>query len=174
MKKKIHRRILVAAWMVLLPCAAAAQEGLFDESSLGKNGRSAYQTLLKVKLFAIGGIGYSGDTSDGERAFDILLEERDALTAFKSLTEKATIEGGMYGLLGLKLNECDCFEKEREDFRKTRTSETNAEVFRIQFGCEYSAAETNNDKHLAFDLVFEGFEQFMQIKLKQRQYRKNL
>jgi hypothetical protein len=93
-----------------------AQENVFDDSVLSENGKQAYQTLLKMDTFAIGGIGYGGSTSKGEEALIILLKEKEAISALKELAEKALPEGGLYGIFGLKVLKCDCFNVEFEKF----------------------------------------------------------
>ncbi len=95
-----------------------AQDKNFDESVLSANGKNAYQNLLNEELFAFGGIYESGETSDGEKAFDILVEEQEAISAFKSLVKNAKPEGGLYALFGLRMLKCDCFKKEIENFKK--------------------------------------------------------
>ena len=111
--KFINRKFV---WLILslfvLSIQANAQEKTFDESVLSDKGKQAYQTLLKVDLFALFGISYSGETSKGELALDDLLTEKESTNAFKSLIKNATPEGGLYALLGLKMLNCDCFKEE--------------------------------------------------------------
>jgi len=150
--------LILSLFVFLLP--AMAQNKTFDQTVLSESGKQAYQTLLKIKLFAIGGIGYGGETSEGEKVFDILLEEKEAISAFKSLVRSGTIEGGMYGLFGLKMTDCNCFQQEFTDFKKSRTFENNKEAFASQAGCSFYQAETNPDKDFAVDyIVSKGFDQ---------------
>jgi len=159
----------------LFAAHVVAQDKPFDESVLSDGGKQSYQTLLKAKLFAIGGIGFGGKLSDGEKAFDILFDEKESLAAFKSLVRTATLEGGLYGLLGLKINDCDCFNKEYDDFKQSRLSPNNKELFTTASGCTIIPAETTEDKRLVIEYVVEkGFENFKSMKVREREYRKTL
>lgn len=174
--KFINRKFV---WLILsltmLSIQANAQAKTFDESVLSESGKQAYRTLLKIKLFAIGGIGYSGETSDGEKVFDVLLEEKEAGLAFRSLIKNGTIESGMYGLFGLKISGCYCFEQEFADFKKSKTSENNKETFDSQSGCSLTKAKTNSDKEFVIDyIVSKGFDQLANWKKKLIEQRKGL
>ena len=91
-------------WLILslifISSQAIAQEKIFDELILSESGKQSYQKLLKINLFAVGGIGYGGVTSEGEKAFDVLVEEKESTAAFKSLVKNATVEGAFYGIFG--------------------------------------------------------------------------
>ena len=117
--KFINRKFV---WLILslivFSLQANAQEKTFDESILSDKGKQAYQTLLKVDLFALFGISYSGETSKGELALDDLLKEKESTNALKNLIKTATPEGGLYALLGLKMLNCKCFKEELENFKK--------------------------------------------------------
>src|SRR4051812_927444 len=87
-----------------LSLTSLAQSVAPDSTALLSNsGKQAYQKLLKVELFAIGGIGYAGQISVGESELDILLKEEGAVPAFKQLIQDAPIEGALYGLVGLSV-----------------------------------------------------------------------
>ncbi|HQU84988.1 MAG TPA: hypothetical protein PKY59_17745 [Pyrinomonadaceae bacterium] len=146
-----------------------AQEKTFNESVLSEKGKQAYLNLLKVELYAVGGIGYGGETSNGVIFFDVLLEEKEAISAFKNLVNKGTIEGATYGLLGLKMLDCDCFSFEVEKFKTERLSEKNKEVFSFQAGCSWFEGKTANDKKIFFDLYLsEGLEKEAKLKNQQK------
>jgi hypothetical protein len=107
-------------WLILslavFTLQTMAQEQTFDDSVLSENGKQAYQTILKVEMFAIGGIGEGGTISKGEEALNILIREKESILALKYLVKKATPEGGLYALFGLKELNCECFEKELKTF----------------------------------------------------------
>jgi hypothetical protein len=103
--------------VIVLATQATAQQSSLDELMLTEKGKAAYQTLLKVDLFAIGGIGYGGSTSEGEEALDVLLDEKKAVNAFRSLVTSATPEGGLYALFGLRALKCECFKEEVENYK---------------------------------------------------------
>lgn len=161
--------LVVVIAIIAFASPLSAQEKTFDDSALTVSGRQAYQSLLKVKLFAIGGTGYSGEISNGERSFDLLLSESHSLSAFRSLVKEATIEGGMYGLLGLMIAGCDCYNDESSHFLSVRTDERNKESFKTQSGCLVGIANSSDEKAQMLNyLVAEGFEQFKEMKLRQR------
>ena len=165
--KFINRKFI---WLILILAAFSfslnAQEKDFDDSVLSEKGKQAYQTLLKVDLFAVGGIGYGGETSKGERAFDILIEEIEADSAFKTLVKNGTLEGGMYGLFGLKVIDCDCFQSEFEAYKKEKISnDKNEEKFSMMAGCSYFEAKNKADKEFVIDyIISNGFEQMAESK----------
>jgi hypothetical protein len=155
--KSLNRKIaLLILNLLMFSLQASAQEKTFDESVLSENGQKAYQALLQTQLFAMDGIDYSGESSDGKDALYELLKEGKAksILAFKSLVKEATIEGGLYGLVGLKMWRCDCFQAELESFRLTKTSETNKERLRYQSGCiVHFNLEKSEDKKKFIDYL---------------------
>jgi hypothetical protein len=107
----------------LLAGQAVAQEKAFDPSVLSAEGNQGYQALLKVDTFAIGGIGYAGSTSVGEKSLDVLIGEDRAVSVLKRLIDTATPEGGLYAVLGLKTLKCDCLDTEVKRFNARTFSE---------------------------------------------------
>ena len=91
----------------------AAQESEFSVVELSKNGRMAYEKLVNVGMFAVGPVGFGGQTTDGELALHVLLTERNATRALKSLVKVASLEGRLYGLFGLRLNDIDAQRRKR-------------------------------------------------------------
>jgi hypothetical protein len=96
----------------------AAPRSEFDVAKLSDDGRNAYQKLLNVRLFAIGGVGFGAQTSTGELALHVLLNEKEATAALKSLVHDATPEGSLYGLLGLRLSNLAVFKVEVENYQE--------------------------------------------------------
>lgn len=115
--KFINRKFV---WLILslivFSLQTNAQSRTFAKPVPKDTVEQAYQTLLKVDLFAIGGIGYAGQISDGEKALKVLLEGEESITDLKSLVKDATPEGGLYALLGLRMLKCECFEEEVKNF----------------------------------------------------------
>ena len=97
-----QKAFFIILGLLIFSISANAQDKTFDVSVLSEKGRQAYQKLLKVELFAVDGIGYGGQSSEGYIAFNALLVEdkKNAIKTFKSLVKDATVEGGLYGLLG--------------------------------------------------------------------------
>jgi hypothetical protein len=167
----MKRAIFVPILFILLLVPCSAQDKTFDESVLSDRGKLVYRALLELKLFEIGPVGFSVESnnrissndriSEAEKLFRALLEEEEAVLAFKSLVKNATIEGGMFGLLGLKVTGCNCFEQEFADFKKSRTSEDNKEMFSIRTGCVLIGAKTKSHKEAAIDhIISEYFDYF--------------
>ncbi len=59
-------------------------------------------TLKKASLFCIGGFGYVGTISPGEKALRELMKRTDAKQALIKLLDEATPEGQMYALGGAR------------------------------------------------------------------------
>lgn len=163
--------ILSLILFMVFSISCFGQDKPFDESVLSENGKQAYQTLLKIQLFAIGGIGYSGAISEGDKAFDILLEDKEAVSAFKSLIKKATIEGALYGLFGLKMVDCSCYREEFINFKKARISKGNNEKLSFQAGCNFSEFEKSADKEFFIDYM-ESNNYFEQLVIYKKQRNK--
>lgn len=89
----------------------------FNVIELGQNGRKAYEKLLNAGLFAVGPVGLGAQTSEGELALHVLLAEKEATRALKSLINVASPEGSLYGLLGLRLADMGAFRLEAENFK---------------------------------------------------------
>jgi hypothetical protein len=53
-------------------------------------------------MFAIGGVGYGGQTTPGEVTLDYLLQQKDPEQYFLSLITGADSPGKLYALYGLK------------------------------------------------------------------------
>lgn len=98
--------------------AAPAQSPEFSPWQLSPKGRAAYEALLDARLFAVGGIGFGGQIEVGEKALRELLEEPEARAALESLARRATREGGLYALLGLRVKGFDSFAAEARRFRE--------------------------------------------------------
>jgi hypothetical protein len=110
--KFINRKFV---WLILslivFSFQVQAQSKGFNESILSDTGKQAYQNLLKADIFALGPIGASARTSDGELALDILVREKEVVSSLKSLVENATPEGALYALFGLRKLKSDSFEQ---------------------------------------------------------------
>jgi len=112
--KLINRKFV---WLILslivFSLQTKAQGTAFEKPVSKDDPKQAYQTLLKVDLFALGGTGYSGEIFRGEKALSVLLEDGEkSIEALKSLVKDASPEGGLYALIGLHALKCDCFEEE--------------------------------------------------------------
>lgn len=159
----MYKRILLLVIVLFLSTAVSAQDTAFDRTVLSEKGMQAYATLTTVPVFALGGIGYGGETSKGELALDILIEERAAVEAFKQLITEGTVEGGLYGVVGLKMLGCKCFDQEFQKYKDLHFGSDNTEAFSTLFGCIGMTATTPSEKIQALaDLsgfIFDQAEQ---------------
>jgi len=145
----------------------------FDERVLGERSRQAYRDLRTVEIFAIGGVGYSGEISSGEAALDILVDDKESVAGFKDLVVTGTIEAGLYGLFGLKILGCDCFEAEFDKFSNRHLKSESADVLKFQSGCELFPAEVLTDKKLVIgEMMKNWFSSMARAKEGRRQTKK--
>jgi hypothetical protein len=147
--KEAGMRLLMQkfVWVILSFFVAAfqvnAQVETKDKTAPKIDAERAYQTLLKVDLFALGETGYGGATSKGEEALDILLKENEPVPVLRKLIKEASPEGKLYGLLGLKILNCECFMEELNNIknlplppaRKDLYGQTNEGQVRRMIGC---------------------------------------
>jgi hypothetical protein len=77
--------------------------------------------LRKAGSFAMGGVGYAGTMSAGERALRRMLKERDAVSRLESMIPNATPAGKLYGLLGLRIRDRAAYARALEMCRPTDT-----------------------------------------------------
>ena len=111
------RALLTIAVILLFSTAHAVQKPQFDSEHLTPNGRVAYRELVSAEIFRVGGVGYSGETSEAELALYDLLEEQDAVEALKGLVSDGSYEGGLYGLLGLSVTNVGAFNRAVEVYK---------------------------------------------------------
>jgi hypothetical protein len=78
----------------------------------------AIKDLENQHLFAIGGIGYAGETSKGESDLDILLAEKDAEKALFQIAVSNSGAGGLYGLFGLRVLKSPIYKEAYDKFSK--------------------------------------------------------
>lgn len=114
--KRISILLLIGLTSPLLN-VRAAQDSKFNVGQLSKDGRKAYEELLNVRLFAIGPVGWGAQTSEAELALHVLLTEKVAYGALKSLVNVASPEGRLYGLIGLHLIDISAFNEEVEHYK---------------------------------------------------------
>lgn len=115
MKLKAFRVVLWAvAWLVIgaTPIPAASETA-----------------LQKTTIFALGGVGYAGIMSEGERTLREILKEADAAKRLESVLPNASAAGQLYALLGLRLRDRATYQRALE---KHRVKNANVETMR---GC---------------------------------------
>jgi hypothetical protein len=67
--------------------------------------------LQKTTTFAMGGIGYAGTMSQGERALREVLAHSDAVARLESALPEASPAGQLYALLGLRTRDRDAYKR---------------------------------------------------------------
>ena len=111
----------------------------FEREQLSSKGQRAYDRLLSACVFRVGGVGYSGQTSNEELALYELLDEQQAIDALRSLVMMGSYEGGLYGLLGLSIVNHSDFNRAVEVY-KART-ESRGRPANGGFECQISDGE---------------------------------
>jgi hypothetical protein len=78
----------------------------------------AASSLAGENVFALGGVGYAGTMSSGEKDLRAVLKDADAVQQLQSLLKDASPAGQLYALLGLRLRDRPAYEKAVPEFRK--------------------------------------------------------
>lgn len=107
------RAVATLVFLVIFPVILASGQtkcSAPDSYDLSEAGKRAYAALQSETLFALGGIGYSGETSEGENALRVLLDESSSESAFLKLSNSDAGAGGLYGMIGLKTLKSSCFD----------------------------------------------------------------
>jgi hypothetical protein len=73
--------------------------------------------LRKTSTFAMGGVGYAGIMSEGERTLREILKEADAPRRLESVLPNASAAGKLYALIGLRLRDRAAYERALEKYR---------------------------------------------------------
>ena len=111
----------------------------------------AVSGLAQTQLFAIGGIGVAGSTSDGERDLRAVLDQPDAPALLHEILSRATPAGQLYALLGLRLRDRSAYEQALPALRK------RSDVISIARGCmlmkEEMAAIVREIEHGNYDVA---------------------
>jgi hypothetical protein len=83
------------------------------------NSQDAYTELLKVEYFAFGGVGFAGQTSDGENAFRMILSSSKAKKYFELVMTKRNMPAKLYALCGLRELDTTLFLQRLKDYSDT-------------------------------------------------------
>ena len=79
---------------------------------------AAVRTLERAGVFALGGVGFAGTTSETEKALRAVLARKDGPAALRSLLRgRTTVEGRLYALLGLRWADPAAYRKAVGEFR---------------------------------------------------------
>jgi len=99
-------RRYLAAGMILLITDGAVMAG----------DKAAAKTHSETPLFAFGGIGVAGITSQGEYAFKSVLASDSAEADFLQILKTGTPQGQCYALVGLRLKNRPVFDEQVKRF----------------------------------------------------------
>ncbi|MDR3402641.1 MAG: hypothetical protein P4L99_09095 [Chthoniobacter sp.] len=78
--------------------------------------KAAAKTLSEIPLFAFGGIGVAGITSQGEIAFKNVLASDSAEADFLQILKTGTPQGRCYALVGLRIKDRPVFDEQVKRF----------------------------------------------------------
>ena len=90
---------------------------------------SADVALRKTETFALGGIGYAGIMSEGERTLREILKEPDPARRLERVLPDASPAGRLYALLGLRVRDRAAYQRALEKYR------TNSAKVQTMRGC---------------------------------------
>lgn len=93
----------------------------FNSEKLSPNGQKAYQNLLET-LFFIEPVYHNDEELPAEiKSFNILLDEKHADEAFKSLLKDGAIAGQLYALCGVYYTDNEFFKESVEKYKDSET-----------------------------------------------------
>jgi hypothetical protein len=96
--------VLVFSCVILFGHIAYTQKvSEIDGLDLTSFGKQAFNELSNENQFSLGGTGYAGTRSKGEKALDILIGEREPEKVLTHLASTNSGAGGLYALFGLRL-----------------------------------------------------------------------
>jgi hypothetical protein len=96
--------------LCVLPCSAADPAGPAQARPSLEEAHRAYQSLLEVQVFAFGGVGFGGITSECEKAFRTILASTNALRLLQKTLANGSNEAKLYSLCGLRHLDKPSFE----------------------------------------------------------------
>jgi len=90
----------------------------FDPSVLSENRQEAFNNLRKAAQFKDTHIGIAGTISEHVKEFGILITEKDADDAFKSILKSGTKAGQLFGLSGIYFTDYEFFREAATKYKK--------------------------------------------------------
>jgi hypothetical protein len=104
---------------LLINSNAFSQSIKFNKDRKLNNPQVAYKELLNIEYFAFGGVGYAGNTSDGESAFRIILSSHKAKKYFELTLTKNNMPAKLYALCGIRELDTTLFLQKAKYFSDT-------------------------------------------------------
>lgn len=89
---------------------------LFIGATALADDKAAVKTLTEIPLFAFGGIGVAGLTSNGETAFHSVFDAKTAEADFQQILKTGTPQAQCYALVGLRLKDRAAFDEQVKPF----------------------------------------------------------
>ncbi len=105
---------LISAILFLIATSGCVSSQPTPDPRAGWTPQEGYEYLLGAQGFAFGGIGFAGQTSTGEFAFQAVLRSPGATEVFKLILApraQATGEGKLYALCGIRATDRDEFDQ---------------------------------------------------------------
>lgn len=123
----MNRRALFAALLLgaaVLSAAPALRARAEPPAQTAAPETAALASLRSAEHFALGGVGFAGTTSEGEKAFRQVLARPDAVASFERLLTdpKAGNAARLYALLGLRWKDALPYKKVAADMRGRRSA----------------------------------------------------
>lgn len=81
------------------------------------------QRLVKVGMFAFGGVGFGGQTSDGEAAFGAVVRKKEAIRYIMAVFEYGSAHAQCYALVALRESSPELFRESMARMRKNPPKE---------------------------------------------------
>ncbi len=131
----------------------------FDVSLLSETGQIAYENLRKAAQFEDTHIGIAGSISEHIKEFGIILKEKNADEAFKSILKSGTKAGQLYGLSGIYFTDYKFFKTAVDKYKN------NDSIVMTISGClvadeKISDVVESNAKNVAIIEPTESIEDF--------------
>lgn len=96
-----------------------AEENKFDPEKLSSKGKIAYEKLLTTNEFDEPLISEGEDLSENIESFNLLLDEKLADEAYKSLLNEANMVGQLYALCAIYYTDHEFFKKAVEKYKES-------------------------------------------------------
>jgi hypothetical protein len=108
------KRVLAALLIILSASVALSQAGV--------SGSEIFRRLSHVRVFAFGGVGYAGVTSEGEKDFRVIYSEPPAnsLPDFERLYVQGTPEARSYALAAIRKLDPEHFRDLAQSLRSSQ------------------------------------------------------
>jgi hypothetical protein len=93
---------------------------IMTSGSMWAGEKGAVKTLSEIPLFAFGGIGVAGTTSNGEVAFHNVLASDTAAADFAQILKTGTPQAQCYALVGLRLKDRATYDEQVKRFASSK------------------------------------------------------